>query len=80
MNRVLHIASAACAFVISIYAVSNLMPLLFHTVRSGFNLQYGISIAAYATAMTLGILILTLEIYRLDKQAGRIRNRVRWFE
>jgi pilus assembly protein TadC len=65
---------------ISIYTVSNFMPLLLLTVGSGFNLQHGISLTAYAAAMTLGILILTWEIYRLDKRAGRIQNRVRLFE
>ena len=80
MNRVLHLASSASAFMISIYAVSNFMPLLLLTFSSGFNLQHVISLTVYAAAMTIGILVLTWEIYRLDKRAGRIQNRVRWFE
>ncbi len=80
MNRAVHLTSSVSAFVVSIYAVSNLMPLLLHILRSGLNLQYGTLITVYAAAMTLGILILTGEIYRLDKRAGRVRNKFRWFE
>jgi len=80
MNRLLHLTSSVCAFVISVYAVSNLLPLLLESVRNGLNVQYGISIGANAAATTLSVLILAGEIYRLDRRAGRIHNRVRWFE
>lgn len=80
INRTVRFVSFVAAFVVSTYAVSNLMPLLLHALRNGLNATYGVSIAVYAVAMALAILILAREIYRLDRRAGRIRNKVGWFE
>jgi len=68
------------AFAVSIYAVSNLMPLLLHTAAKGLTPANGLLIMWYFVAGTVSIMILARSIYRLDKRAGRIRNRVGWFE
>lgn len=68
------------AFAVSIYAVSNLMPLLLHTAAKGLTPANGLLIMWYFVAETVSIMILARSIYRLDKRAGRIRNRVGWFE
>ena len=68
------------AFVVSIYAVSNLMPLLLHVAIKGLSIIDGLSIAVYLIAGTIAIGILARAIYRLDRRAGRVRNRVGWFE
>jgi ABC-type nickel/cobalt efflux system permease component RcnA len=80
ISRAVRLASFAAAFIVSVYAVSNLMPILLHTMRSGLNATNAISIVAYAVAIGLGIVILAREIYKLDRRAGRIRNKVGWFE
>ena len=68
------------AFIVSIYTVSNLMPLLLHAATRGFGSVDGLWIVGYSIALTVAILILARGIYRLDKRAGRIRNKVGWFE
>ena len=68
------------AFIVSIYAVSNLMPLLLHAATRGLGSTDGVWIVGYSIALTVAILILARGIYRLDKRAGRIQNKVGWFE
>ncbi len=68
------------AFMVSIYAVSNLMPLLLRAATHPLSVLEGTSITAYFLAVTTAVGILARAIYRLDKRAGRIRNRVAWFE
>jgi hypothetical protein len=70
----------AVAFIVSVYAVSNLMPLLLQAVTRGLDGTNGPLIAGYSIALTVAVLILARGIYRLDKRAGRIRNKVGWFE
>jgi hypothetical protein len=76
----LRFAWSAAAFVVSVYAFSNLMPLILRIATSGFNVADGLPFAEYLLAASLAILILAKEIYRLDWKAGRVRNRVRCFE
>jgi hypothetical protein len=70
----------AVAFIVSIIAVSNLMPLLLHAVTRGLSLADGFLIAGYLLAGSIAIATLARAVYRLDRRAGRIRNKVRWFE
>jgi len=70
----------AIAFVVSIYAVSNLMPLVLRAVATGLSLAEGFLIAGYLLVGIITIAILARAIYRLDKRAGRIRNKIGWFE
>jgi hypothetical protein len=68
------------AFVVSICAVSNLMPLLLYTAAKGLTPANGMLVMGYFVAGTISIMILARAIYRVDKRAGRIHNRVGWFE
>jgi hypothetical protein len=69
---------AALAF--SIYSVSSLMPLLMHVILRGATLTDGISIIGYLFVAFLSICTIARMIYTLDRKAGRIRNRIGWFE
>jgi hypothetical protein len=80
LARSLRFAWSATAFVVSVYAFSNLMTLVLRIATSGFTVAVGFSFAEYLLAASLAILILAKELYRLDWKAGRIRNRVRCFE
>jgi hypothetical protein len=75
-----HFASSVIAFVVSVYAFSNLMSVILEAAGSGMNFVDGALIAEYLVITSLAILVLAKEIYRLDQRAGRIRNRIRWFE
>lgn len=70
----------AVAFVVSIYAVSNLMPFVLRAVARGLSVAEGFLTAGYLLVGIMTITILARAIYRLDKRAGRIRNKVGWFE
>jgi len=76
----IHFASSVIAFVVSVYGFSNLMSLVLEAIGNGLNLADGASITGYLLVTSLAVLILAKEIYRLDQKAGRIRNKVRWFE
>ncbi len=80
MEKTIRFVVLVAAFVLSIYAVSNLMPLLLHVVTNGLTLVDAVFIAVYLTVGAIAVGILARAIYRLDRRAGRIRNRVRWFE
>jgi len=80
INRAAQFLLVAVALPVSIYAVSNLMPLLLHAARKGLNLVDSMSIAGYLVAEVIAMGILARAIYRLDRRAGRIRNRIEWFE
>jgi uncharacterized membrane protein len=79
-TRAAHLLLLGTAFVVSTYAVSNLMPLLLQTLSTGFSLTNTVSIAGYFVATIVSVVFLARAIYRLDQRAGRIRNRVKWFE
>ena len=75
-----HLFLLATAFVVSTYAVANLMPLLLQIARSGFNISIAITVVADLFAVTVSVAFMARAIYRLDKEAGRIRNKVGWFD
>jgi hypothetical protein len=56
------------------------MPLLLHATLKGLNLVDGISIIVYLLVAFLSICTLARMIYTLDRKAGRIRNKIGWFE
>ena len=68
------------AFLVSTYAVSNLMPLLLGIFGGGLSLSTAALVVGDLVAAIGSITFLARAIYRLDKRAGRIRNRVGWFE
>jgi hypothetical protein len=80
LRQGLHLVLLAAAFIVSTYAVSNLMPLLHHATGNGFNASDAASIVGDLVAGIASVTFLAREVYRLDKRAGRIRNRVGWFE
>ena len=78
--RLLHFLIWIVAFLVSIYAVSNLMPLLLHVARRGLSFADSLWITAYSLAIGASMLILARGIYRLDRRSGRVQNKVGWFE
>ncbi len=70
----------AAAFASSVYIVSDLMPRLLHAVVRGISLTDGLWIIGYLAVGTISVGYLARAIYRVDRRAGRIRNRVPWFE
>ena len=80
LMRVGHVLLLAGAFIVSMLCVSNLMPLLFLTLTSGVTIARGLLIGGYLIAGIVAIAILARAMYRLDKRAGRIKNRIQWFE
>jgi len=68
------------AFVVSVFAVSNLMPLLLQLALGRFTIATGLSVIGYLIITVMSLLVLAWGIYRLDRRAGRIRNKVGWFE
>jgi len=79
-TRVGRLLLLSVAFVVSILSVSNLMPLLVQVATNGLNLLMGILIAGNLFAGVVAVAVLAKAMYRLDKKAGRIRNKVGWFE
>lgn len=67
-------------FVGSLISVSNLLPLTLHAITRGLGIWDGLLIAGYSTVATLGLAVVGRAIYRVDRKAGRVRNRIRWFE
>jgi hypothetical protein len=80
LNRAGRLILLATAFVLSILSVSNLMPLFLQVVTNGFTVMDGLLIAGNLIVGVIAIVILARAMYRLDKKAGRIRNKVGWFE
>ena len=68
------------AFVVSVLSVSNLLPLLIYVTIKGMTVWDGLLLAGDLCAGILAVAVLARAMYRLDKKAGRIRNRIRWFE
>ncbi len=68
------------AFVASVYAMSNLMPLFLRVATRGASFGDGFAIIANLVVVVVSLLVLSRGIYQLDKRAGRIRNKVGWFE
>jgi hypothetical protein len=70
----------ALAFGVSVFALSNLMPLLLQVATKGFTILDGLLIAGNLFVGSVAVAFLAKAMYRLDKKAGRIRNKVGWFE
>jgi hypothetical protein len=70
----------AIAFVLSVLSVSNLIPLFLQVVTKGFTFTDGLLIAGNLIVGALAVTVLARAMYRLDKKAGRIRNKIGWFE
>ena len=79
-NGVVHFILLSVTFILSIVSVSNLMPLLLTAATGGITFTSKLLAVAYSLTALVTILILARAIYRVDKEAGRIRNRVGWFE
>lgn len=79
-RRLAHLLILAAAFIVSVLSVSNLMPLLLEVITEGLNFTDGSLIVGYLVAGTVAVATLARDMYRLDKKAGRIRNKVGWFE
>lgn len=79
-GRAARMMLSAIAFVVSTYAVSNLMPLLLNAARTGFNASNAALIGGYSVAVIASVTFLAREVYRMDRRAGRIQNKVGWFE
>ena len=77
---VTHFLQFVAAFAVSVYAVSSLMPMFLHATLNGLNLAEGMSIIVYLLAVFISTRILAQIIYTLDRKAGRIRNKIGWFE
>jgi hypothetical protein len=78
--RVVRLPLLAVAFAVSVISVSNLMPLLVQTATNGLNLLSDLLIALNMLVGVVAVTVLAKAMYRLDKKAGRIRNKVRWLE
>ena len=79
-TRVGRLLLLAVAFVASILSVSNLMPLLVEAATNGLNPLTDILIAGNLLVGAVAVTVLAKAMYKLDKKAGRIRNKVGWFE
>jgi hypothetical protein len=54
--------------------------MFLHATLNGLNLAEGMSIIVYLLAVFISTRILAQIIYTLDRKAGRIRNKIGWFE
>ncbi|MGD0177098.1 MAG: hypothetical protein ABSC50_09780 [Candidatus Bathyarchaeia archaeon] len=79
-RRAAHMLLLAIAFVVGTYAVSDLMPQLLYAARNGLNASNAASIVGNLVAVIASVAYLAREVYGVDKRAGRIHNRVGWFE
>lgn len=79
-KRVVNFLLMMIALVVGVYSISNLMPLLLKALVRGLNLSEAFRTLVYLIAVVSTILVLARGIYKLDKRAGRIRNRIGWFE
>jgi len=79
-SRILHVILLALTLGLSIFAVSNLFSILLSTALGPISLVNELLAVAYLLTAVGTILVLARAIYRVDKRAGRIRNRVGWFE
>jgi hypothetical protein len=80
LSRAGRLMLLAIAFVLSVLSVSNLMPLFLQVVTKGFTVMDGLLISGNLFVGVVAVAILARAMYRLDKKAGRIRNKVGWFE
>jgi hypothetical protein len=79
-RRLLSLLTSAAAFLGSLIAISNLMPLLLGLATNGAQPVHILLILGNSAVAGLGIFLLSRQLYTLDKKAGRIRNRIEVFE
>jgi len=79
-NRTTHLLILAASFIVSVVSLSNLTTLLFQMAIEGLTIWNGLLGLGYLAAIILTVTILARAMYRLDSRAGRIRNRVKWFD
>jgi hypothetical protein len=75
-----HVLLLGSVFGLSVFSVSSIFSLLFQVMQEGFTLSSATLLTAYFGAGGLAIVLLARELYLLDRKAGRVRNRVSWFE
>ncbi len=80
LGRAVYLLLLVIAFLVSVYTVSNLMPLLLHATVNGFSFEHDLLLAEYLFAAGVSLLFLVRAVYRLEMRAGRVRNRVHWLE
>ena len=80
IRRVGNALLLAGAFVVCVLAVSNLLPLLLDVTIRGMTIWNALLLVGDVCAVTLTLTVLARAMYRFDKKAGRIRNRIGWFE
>ena len=79
-NRALHGILLASTLGLSILAVSNLMSIILSAALGQISLQNEVLAVVYLLIAIGTVIVLARAIYQVDKRAGRIRNRVGWFE
>jgi Mg2+ and Co2+ transporter CorA len=79
-NRALHVLLLATTLGLSILAVSNLMSILLSAALGQVSLMNEMLAVGYLLTAVGTIFVLARAIYKVDKKAGRIRNKVGWFE
>jgi len=79
-TRVLHVMLLALTLGLSIFAVSNLFSIVLSAALGPVSLVNELLAVGYLFTAVGTILVLARAIYRVDKRAGRIKNRVGWFE
>ncbi|HUK27951.1 MAG TPA: hypothetical protein VLV31_05970 [Candidatus Acidoferrales bacterium] len=79
-NRALHGILLATTLGLSIIAVSNLMSIILSAALGQVSLLNEVFAVVYLLVAFGSIIVLARAIYQVDKRAGRIQNRVGWFE
>jgi hypothetical protein len=80
MRKIWNMLIPVAGFVGSLISVSNLLPLALNAIARGLGIWEGLLIAGYSSVCLLGLAVMARAIYRVDRKAGRVRNRIRWFE
>jgi len=79
-KRALHGMLLASTLCLSIFAVSNLMSILLTAALGQVSVVNELLAVGYLLTAVGTIFVLARAIYKVDKSAGRIRNKVGWFE
>jgi len=80
LSRALHGILLASTLGLSILAVSNLMSIILSAALGQVSVLNELLAVVYLLIAVGTIIVLARAIYQVDKRAGRIRNRVGWFE
>ena len=79
-KHLLHFLLLPLTLGLSILAVSNLMSIILNAAIERITLENELLGVAYLLIAIGTLVVLARAIYRVDKRAGRIRNKVGWFE